>query len=235
MAKCTEQIYQGRAGYLRKIAVERRSNFLETRIFCKYPPWPWYICLITQNIHLYFDVYVYIRKEFHGHETPSFSFGSIFFLYINMGRNQTDRKSMREPNKIWHEGTHEGKKGKSKNANTPLQSVKMANFWTNSPWLLDNREICFTYTCNRPIKTKYFLYKVYLLILYYVIKFVSDLRQVLCDKVCQWFAADMWFSPGTLVSSHQTIDYKKKKITIYGIVKQSHGLGLAHTFCGIIH
>jgi hypothetical protein len=81
----------------------------------------------------------------------------------------------------------------------------------NSPWLLDNREICFTYTCNRPIKTKYFLYKVYLLILYYVIKFVSDLRQVLCDKVCQWFAADMWFSPGTLVSSHQTIDYKKKK------------------------
>jgi hypothetical protein len=30
----------------------------------------------------------------------------------------------------------------------------------NSPWLLDNHEICFKYTCNGPIKTNYFLYKV---------------------------------------------------------------------------
>ena len=58
-------------------------------------------------------------------------------------------------------GTHEGKKDKSKNANTPLQRVKMANFFgkylggtkivANSHWLLDNREICFKYTCNGPI------------------------------------------------------------------------------------
>jgi hypothetical protein len=39
---------------------------------------------------------------------------------------------------------------------------------------------------------------------HYVIKFVSDLRQIggflyttLCDKVCQWLAAGRWFSPGS--------------------------------------
>jgi hypothetical protein len=52
----------------------------------------------------------------------------------------------------------------------------------------------------------------------YVIKFVSDLRQVvsgflrvlyttLCDKVCQWLmAGGQWFSPGTLVSSPNKTD-----------------------------
>ena len=42
---------------------------------------------------------------------------------------------------------------------------------------------------------------------HYVIKFVSDLRQVggflyitLCDKVCQWLAAGRWFSPGTSIN-----------------------------------
>ena len=54
--------------------------------------------------------------------------------------------------KIWRKGSREGKKGESKNANIPLQRVKMAN----SPWLLDNHEICFKYTCNGPIKTRYF-------------------------------------------------------------------------------
>jgi hypothetical protein len=43
---------------------------------------------------------------------------------------------------------------------------------------------------------------------HYVMKFVSDLRQVggfllvlyttLCDEVCQWLATGLWFSPGTL-------------------------------------
>ena len=39
---------------------------------------------------------------------------------------------------------------------------------------------------------------------HFVIKFVSDLRQIggflyttLCDKVCQWLAAGRWFSPGS--------------------------------------
>jgi hypothetical protein len=41
--------------------------------------------------------------------------------------SQTE-KTLREPNKIWHKGRHEGKKGKSKNANTPLQRVKMVIF-----------------------------------------------------------------------------------------------------------
>ena len=42
----------------------------------------------------------------------------------------------------------------------------------------------------------------------YVIKFVSDSRQVgdflyttVCDKVCQWFATGRWFSPCTQASS----------------------------------
>jgi hypothetical protein len=43
---------------------------------------------------------------------------------------------------------------------------------------------------------------------HYVMKFVSDLRQVggflyttLCDEVCQWLATGRWFSPGILVCS----------------------------------
>ena len=35
--------------------------------------------------------------------------------------------------KIWREGIHESKKGKSKNANIPLQRVSMSNFWGNTP------------------------------------------------------------------------------------------------------
>jgi hypothetical protein len=42
-----------------------------------------YICTLTYtfvpwHIHLYLDIYIYIRKEFHGHDTPSFSSGSVF-------------------------------------------------------------------------------------------------------------------------------------------------------------
>ena len=32
------------------------------------------------------------------------------------------------------------------------------------------------------------------------------LNTVLCDKVCQWLAADLWFSPGTQVSSTNKTD-----------------------------
>ena len=52
---------------------------------------------------------------------------------------------------------------------------------------------------------------------HYVIKFVSDLRQVggflqvlyttLCNEVCQWLTAGRWFSPGTLVSSTNKFDH----------------------------
>jgi len=72
------------------------------------------------------------------------------------------QKSPREPNTIWREGTHEGKKGKSKNENTLLQRVKMGNCLANTPEALKSlqiREICYKFTCNGPIKTKYFLYK----------------------------------------------------------------------------
>ena len=48
---------------------------------------------------------------------------------------------------------------------------------------------------------------------HYVIKFVSDLRQVggflyttLCDKVCQWLTTDLWFSQGTSISSTDKTD-----------------------------
>ena len=37
------------------------------------------------------------------------------------------QKTTREPNTIWREGTHEGKKGKSKNENNLLQRMKMGN------------------------------------------------------------------------------------------------------------
>ena len=63
-----EQIYHCRAGYLWKITVERQSNWTEqerqgkfcrkTGIFCKYHVPLWYICLITQHIHLYLDIYI---------------------------------------------------------------------------------------------------------------------------------------------------------------------------------
>jgi hypothetical protein len=32
------------------------------------------------------------------------------------------------------------------------------------------------------------------------------LDTTLCDKICQWFAAGQWFSPGTPVSSHNKTD-----------------------------
>jgi hypothetical protein len=32
------------------------------------------------------------------------------------------------------------------------------------------------------------------------------LNKTLCDKVCQWLAADLWFSPGTMVSSTNKTD-----------------------------
>jgi hypothetical protein len=69
--------------------------------------------------------------------------------------------------KIECEGTHEGKKGEYKNANTPPAEGKNGKFIGKYPRgtkivanSLDNREICFKYTCNGPIKTKYFLYNV---------------------------------------------------------------------------
>ena len=70
---------------------ERRVKFcLKTEIFLKYPARPCYICLIIPNIRLYLDVCVYTRKEFHGHETPSFSPGSVFFMrmifYLNYSK-----------------------------------------------------------------------------------------------------------------------------------------------------
>jgi len=30
---------------------------------------------------------------------------------------------------------------------------------------------------------------------------------IICDKFCQWFAADWWFSPGSLVSSPNKTDH----------------------------
>jgi hypothetical protein len=101
-----EQIYHGREEYLQKIPVERRSSYRSRNgeansvsrmeFFEKYPAWPWYICLITLNIHLYLDVCVYIRKEFHGHEAPSFSSESIFFYDNATGTGDVI--------KIWHKG-----------------------------------------------------------------------------------------------------------------------------------
>jgi hypothetical protein len=35
------------------------------------------------------------------------------------------------------------------------------------------------------------------------------LYTTLCDKVCQWLAADQWFSPGTLVSSTNKTNHHK--------------------------
>ena len=32
------------------------------------------------------------------------------------------------------------------------------------------------------------------------------IRSTLCDKVCQWLAAGLWFSPGTMVSSTDKTD-----------------------------
>jgi hypothetical protein len=72
---------------------------------------------------------------------------------------------------------------------------------------------------------------------HYVIKFVSDLRQVggflyttLCDKVCQWLATGRWFSSGSPVSStnkadrHDITDILLKVAlnTIKKINKQNH-------------
>ena len=34
----------------------------------------------------------------------------------------------------------------------------------------------------------------------------SVLDAILCDKVCQWFVTDRWFSPGTFVSSTNKAD-----------------------------
>jgi hypothetical protein len=57
-------------------------------------------------------------------------------------------------------------------------------------------------TCDRSVVFSWYS------IQHYVMKFVSDLRQVcgflqvlyttLCDEVCQWLATGRWFSPGTL-------------------------------------
>ena len=56
----------------------------------------WNFSKSTPNIHLYLDVCVYIRKEFHGHEAPSFSSESIFFYENATGTGDVI--------KIWHKG-----------------------------------------------------------------------------------------------------------------------------------
>ena len=48
------------------------------------------------------------------------------------------------------------------------------------------------------------------------------LNTTLCDKVCQWLAAGLWFSPGTLVSSTNKTDCHNiteilLKVTLYTI------------------
>jgi len=52
------------------------------------------------------------------------------YLLQNVHVTSSDRqkKTMREPNKIWREGTREGNKEKSKNADTALQRVNMVIF-----------------------------------------------------------------------------------------------------------
>jgi hypothetical protein len=126
---------------------------LQNGIFRKYP----FDSLITSNIDLYLevDVCIHIRKEFHGHETPSFSSGSVYLLTYDVHVTSWDWQKRRN-----------GTRQIGKNVKTPLQRVKRANFFgkyhggttffANSPWLLDNREICLKYTCNGSIKTKYF-------------------------------------------------------------------------------
>ena len=139
--KCFEQIYHGR-----NVAVERRSNFprrngewnfvSRLEFFYKYPTRPWYIWLITPNIHLYLDVCVYIKKrifyEFLECLTVATACSVTSVCHIcckmYMWRHQTDRKNHERTNKIWREGTREGNKEKSKNADTALQRVKMAIF-----------------------------------------------------------------------------------------------------------
>ena len=99
-------------------------------------------------------------KEFHGHETPSFSSGSIFFfMRMQQERVTSSKLSAKEHTRV--------KKGEYKNANTPPAEGKNGKFIGKYPRgtkivanSLDNREICFKYTCNGPIKTKYFLYNV---------------------------------------------------------------------------
>jgi hypothetical protein len=92
----------------------RRKLCLKTGIFRKFPARPWYICLVTLNIHSYLDVCVYIRKEFHGHETPSFCLEAHCIM-----RMQQELVA--------------SKFGKSKNVNSPLQRVIMAKYLINTP------------------------------------------------------------------------------------------------------
>ena len=101
------------------------------------------------------------RKEFHGHETPSFSSGSIFFFFMRMQQERvmSSKLSAKEHTRVKKANTKmqippaEGKNGKF--IGKYPRGTKIV---ANSPWLLDNREICFKYTCNGLIKTKYFLY-----------------------------------------------------------------------------
>jgi len=46
---------------------------------------------------------------------------------------------------------------KGKNGNFFGKYPGSTKIVANSPGLLNNREICFKYTCNGPIKAKYFL------------------------------------------------------------------------------
>jgi hypothetical protein len=65
-------------------------------------------------------------KEFHGHETPSFSSGSIFFfMRMQQERVTSSKLSAKEHTRV--------KKVNTKMQIPPLQRVKMANLLANTP------------------------------------------------------------------------------------------------------
>ena len=69
------------------------------------------------------------------------------------------------------------------------------------PWSLSYGSWIYNYLCNRCLST---------LKLWIRMPLISRCTRyniwTLCDKVCQWLAAGLWFSPGTTVSSTNKTD-----------------------------
>ena len=92
----------------------------------------WYICLITPNIKSFFCrericLSLFTFVQFHKIDKLLHQSCHICWPMMYMWRHQTDRKTLREPNKIWRKETLEGKKRQTKNRNIPPQRVKVAN------------------------------------------------------------------------------------------------------------
>ena len=91
---------------------------------------------------------------------------------------------------LWHHGKNSYALLGLLSFYTPIQGGKSWS-WSYGSWI-------YNYLCNQCLSPPSLWFRILLM--------ASVLDTTLCDKVCQWLATGLWFSPSTPVSSTNKAD-----------------------------